>query len=239
MATVNKITSEPGDKSEIDIESTSVDAAEGNSRRGHQREEGSRVMKKSLTKKTLAVLSLAMMVASSDAEAAGMLTNGLPPAGGTQYPSTLPLTGLELVPADTQLPSGANPASEAVSVQQIVQGTIASASNATSFTATTAQLAGGAQMTLVLTGAPATAQNITTPTATALFQSLPTQSQTVGYSYILRIVNNGGTSSGVWTVVAGTGVTITGNATVAVASSRRYQVTFTSATAATFLDIGA
>lgn len=50
---------------------------------------------------------------------AGLLTNGLPPAGGTQYPSTLPLTGNELLPADTALPNGLNPASEAVSTQQL------------------------------------------------------------------------------------------------------------------------
>lgn len=51
--------------------------------------------------------------------AAGMLTNGLPPAGGSQYPTTLPLTGNETLPADTNLPNGLNPASEAVTVNQI------------------------------------------------------------------------------------------------------------------------
>lgn len=51
--------------------------------------------------------------------AAGFYTNGLPPAGGTQYPSTLPLTGAETIPADTNLASGQNPQSESISVSQL------------------------------------------------------------------------------------------------------------------------
>lgn len=50
---------------------------------------------------------------------AGFFTNGVPPAGGTQYPTTLPLTGNESIPADTNLPSGLNPASESVTTSQI------------------------------------------------------------------------------------------------------------------------
>lgn len=70
----------------------------------------------------LAMLLVAVAIPlSPPASAAGMLTNGLPPAGGTQYPGTLPLTGNELLPADTALPSGANPASEAISVSQLAQ----------------------------------------------------------------------------------------------------------------------
>lgn len=45
---------------------------------------------------------------------AGFLTNGLPVAGGTQFPTTLPLTGNETIPADTNLTQGLNPASEAI-----------------------------------------------------------------------------------------------------------------------------
>ncbi len=59
------------------------------------------------------------LAAALSANAAGLYTNGVPPAGGTQYPSTLPLTGNETLPADTNLPGGANPASEAISVAQI------------------------------------------------------------------------------------------------------------------------
>jgi len=51
--------------------------------------------------------------------AAGLFTNGVPPAGGTQYPTTIPLTGIETLPADTNLTSGLNPASEAITTLQM------------------------------------------------------------------------------------------------------------------------
>lgn len=66
----------------------------------------------------LAGLALALAMTTS-ASAAGFFTNGVPPAGGTQYPSTLPLTGNETIPADTNLPSGLNPASEAITTTQL------------------------------------------------------------------------------------------------------------------------
>lgn len=68
--------------------------------------------------KTLAALGIALTV-SGAAMAAGLYTNGVPPAGGTQYPSTIPLTGIETFPADTNLTNGQNPASEAVSSAQL------------------------------------------------------------------------------------------------------------------------
>lgn len=66
--------------------------------------------------------ALAILVVSGGlvAHAAGFLTNGLPGAGGSQYPTTLPLTGNETIPVDTNLASGLNPASEAVTVQQLI-----------------------------------------------------------------------------------------------------------------------
>ena len=70
-------------------------------------------------KKLLGATAIVLTLAASSAWAAGFLTNGLPTAGGSQYPSTLPLTGNELVPADTQLTNGQNPASEAISVSQL------------------------------------------------------------------------------------------------------------------------
>lgn len=51
------------------------------------------------------------------ASAAGFFT--FPPAGGSQYPSTIPLTGNETIPADTNLPSGLNPATEVISSTQL------------------------------------------------------------------------------------------------------------------------
>jgi hypothetical protein len=55
----------------------------------------------------------------SAALAAGYFTNGVPVAGGSQYPSTIPLTGNETIPADTNLTGGANPASEAITTLQL------------------------------------------------------------------------------------------------------------------------
>lgn len=65
-------------------------------------------------------LALASLITGeTDASAAGLLTNGLPPAGGTQYPTTLPFTGNETLPLDTNLLQGLNPASESATVNQL------------------------------------------------------------------------------------------------------------------------
>ena len=68
----------------------------------------------------------------SPALSAGFFTNGVPAAGGTQYPSTFPLTGNETVPADTNLTNGQNPASEAITTQQLASlgGTLPAKGNA-------------------------------------------------------------------------------------------------------------
>ena len=60
-----------------------------------------------------------VVVAGGIALAAGFTTNGLPLAGGSQYPGTLPLTGNETISADTNLPNGQNPATVAVTTSQI------------------------------------------------------------------------------------------------------------------------
>ena len=71
------------------------------------------------TLKSVLIAGGIFALALNNASAAGFFTNGVPPAGGTQYPTTLPLTGNELIPADTQLPSGLNPQSEAISTAQL------------------------------------------------------------------------------------------------------------------------
>jgi len=73
---------------------------------------------KSLDKKWIVAVGF-VLAGGLAAHAAGFLTNGLPSAGGTQYPTTLPLTGNETFPADTNLTQGLNPASEAVSINQL------------------------------------------------------------------------------------------------------------------------
>lgn len=64
-------------------------------------------------------IAVAAIAVVSVAYASGFVTNGLPPAGGSQYPTTIPLTGNELLPVDTQLSAGQNPQSEAVSISQL------------------------------------------------------------------------------------------------------------------------
>lgn len=55
-------------------------------------------------------------------------------------------------------------------------------------------------------------------------------------AYVVRIIN---TSGGTTTLVGGTGVTITGTATMATSTWRGFLVTFTGASAMTFQNIGA
>ena len=70
-------------------------------------------------KKMLAGAGLGLALVSGAALAGGFFTNGVPPAGGSQYPTTLPLTGNETIPADTNLSSGLNPQSESITTGQL------------------------------------------------------------------------------------------------------------------------
>ena len=79
-----------------------------------------------MTKLRLGILALAGLVAtglvvspSVRSWASGFFTNGVGVAGGTQYPTTLPLTGAEQLPADTELSSGQSPQSEAITTGQL------------------------------------------------------------------------------------------------------------------------
>ena len=66
----------------------------------------------------LALVAGLLATISTGALASGNYTNGLPQAG-QQYPSTLPLTGVELAPFDTQLSAGQQPQSESISTGQL------------------------------------------------------------------------------------------------------------------------
>jgi len=76
--------------------------------------------------------------------------------------------------------------------------------------------------------------SIATRTATQMFADTPNAQ--VGQSYLLRIYHGG---TGTLTVTAGTGVTLTGTATIATTTFRDFIVTFTSATALVMQNIGA
>lgn len=71
-----------------------------------------------MKKRNLALVAALLASISTSALASGNYTNGLPQAG-QQYPGTLPLTGSELAPFDTQLPSGQQPQSESISTGQL------------------------------------------------------------------------------------------------------------------------
>lgn len=87
------------------------------------------------------------------------------------------------------------------------------------------------------------AVTMTMDTAANLFANLPLCVQTqftnasAPIQTLVRIINNN-TSSGIITVTAGTGGTVSGTATIAVAAWREYMLSFASATACTMTNIG-
>jgi len=185
--------------------------------------------------KNLARLALATCVAiffalgmAGFALAGGLYTNGLPQAGSV--PNTLPLTGNELVPADTQLGGGLSPQTESISIKQLAgafAGAASYSANAAtaSTTATAAQIAGnGGFVVLDMTGSLGASGVLTTPTASAIVAQLP--NALVGASYHLRIINETAATNA-WTLTAGTGVTVSGTATIAAASWTDFVVTVT------------
>ncbi len=101
-----------------------------------------------------------------------------------------------------------------------------------------ADIFGGAhEHALNLTGAITVASNATLPTVSALVTGIVNALS--GQTYMLRIINGGGTGSGVWTILTNTGWTLNGttmNIPVLAAGVRNYRdfyVTLTSLTTAT------
>jgi hypothetical protein len=76
------------------------------------------------------------------------------------------------------------------------------------------------------------AANLTTRTAALMIAD---GGLAIGQTYVVRIINS---SAGITTVVGGTGVTITGTATLAVGSFRDFLVTVTGAASMTFQSVG-
>jgi len=112
-----------------------------------------------------------------------------------------------------------------------------------SFTATPVQMFGNAGDTfLILTGTPGAGFNVTTPTAQLLIQQLTTLLgfvPPVGFSFSFEMANQSNQQA---TLVGGTGVTVTGTATVAATSNRQWIATITNNTfagaAVTFTNVG-
>lgn len=186
-------------------------------------------------KQLFSLLLASALAFATTASAGGLYTNGLPAATS--------ITGNETIPADTNLPSGANPQTEAVTVNQLraAMGGDASFSTNTATTATTlttAQVTGNGQGGFVvvnMSGTLAAGAALTTPTATAWIAAMPNFQ--AGQSYTLRIINS---SAGAfaWTLTAGTDVTITGTATIAQNTFRDFVVTLNSAGTVTVQNVG-
>lgn len=100
---------------------------------------------------------------------------------------------------------------------------------------TAAELTGAPSVTLALTGALAAGANATTDTAANIIAALAAPG--VGSTYRIRIINE---SSGnfAWTIVGGTGVTVTGTATIAQNTWREFVVTVATATTVTLQNVG-
>lgn len=97
----------------------------------------------------------------------------------------------------------------------------------TSHVLTAAKLTGGADdVVIALTGTLTGAQTATTDTAANIVAAIPQGQRYVGANYKLRVIN---ASSGAfaWTVAGGTGVTVTGTATIAQNTWREFIVTVT------------
>ncbi len=118
--------------------------------------------------------------------------------------------------------------------EQIVNQQLYSTNSSTSASTllTGANISGGSvEKTLNLTGAISAASNSQLPTVANLIASLGPVTQT-NQTYRLRIINGGGSGSGVWTVTTNTGWTLSGTMTIAVGASRDFYVTLTDARSA-------
>ena len=72
-----------------------------------------------MKRKSMLFGAVASIALASAALAAGYWTNGVPVAGQSPYTNSLPLTGNETIPADTNLAAGAMPQSIAVKTSQL------------------------------------------------------------------------------------------------------------------------
>ena len=97
---------------------------------------------------------------------------------------------------------------------------------------TAANITGGvASVDLSLTGSVTTAQNAQLPTVASMIALL--HCPVIGTSYRFRVINTGGSASGVWTLTTNTGWTLTGTMTVAVGAWSEFIITLTATTTAT------
>lgn len=195
----------------------------------------------SLRGRALAFLGAALMLGSVTAYASGMFP-GLGAASTEIGPSGL--TGLERIPADTQALAGVQPESVYITPDDLYGGHLITDSTNGAITGTAAQYSGWPLIYVRLTGAISGATNAQLPTAAAMYavwQAYPQYNSTSTASskcWFVKVINAAGTGSGVWTMTTNTGLTLSGNMTVAVGGSRLLKLCMTSATAATVTDYG-
>lgn len=116
----------------------------------------------------------------------------------------------------------------------VVTYTTVASSTSTAVTATAAAVVGGI---LNRTGSPGSGITETTPTAAQIIAALPNTIAFDGtYQYKFRYINNAMGQTTTWT--AGSGVTVTGTATIATNAWRDFLVTVDSPTAVTFTNLG-
>lgn len=145
-------------------------------------------------------------------DSGGLYTPGFPVAGSV--PNTFPLTGNELIPADTQLTQGLGPQTEAISVAQLIGASISNAyyeenDSTTSTETTPLQIVGiGGYTVLQMTGTLSANSTLLTPLATDILAQLPNTPRSS--SYILRIENMSSANFS-WTLTGNVGVEIDGN----------------------------
>jgi hypothetical protein len=111
----------------------------------------------------------------------------------------------------------------------LFQPSLAYNTNAATANATlpAANLTGGAvEVDLALTGTLAGAATATTDTAANIIAAMPRAQSYTGFTYKLRIIN-ASSANFAWTLSGGSGVTITGTATIAQNTWRDYIVTLT------------
>ena len=158
----------------------------------------------------------------------GFYTNGLPVA-------VSPLTGNELIAADTALTQGLSPESEALSMTVISQycntGGLGGSAVATADGGSTASLT--AAMIYVLgskfvahVSSGGTTPTLTLPTVAAMVAAFPTVQG--GVSWTLRVINS---NSGTATIATAAGWTTTGTLTIATNTTRDFVVTLGTASA--------
>lgn len=121
------------------------------------------------------------------------------------------LVGFAIAPALAQMPFAVN-----IGYRQVNAATA-------STTATVAQMGMNGFNVLDMTGSLAAAGNLTTPTAAAILANNTLVGD--GQSYVLRVINETAATNA-WTLVGGTGVTVSGTATVSAASYTDFLVTF-------------